>query len=134
MKKTQLQIQGGILGAACFAALIRLISESPPIKPPLLLAVFALAVAIPTNVLLYLVPDLSKFRLPGRRQPRLVALYYYLQAIANLCAFLSIAALFWHLCLGAALLFLCISLASVLGLLSIRKTVKRKHDDDPPSI
>jgi uncharacterized membrane protein YesL len=126
MKKTELQIQGGILGAACFAALIQSLSVSPPLKTPLLFAVFALAVAIPTNVLRYLLPDLSNFRQPGRRQPLLVALYFWLVSpVGYLSALLSVAFLFWHFCGFAACVFLLLSALCFAFLMFVSRQTKR---------
>ena len=132
MNNKQLQIQGGVLGAASFAAMLQLIAQPHPLGCPLLFSLFAFGVALPSNVVLFLVPDLTIYRKPGSQQPVLIGLYYYFQFAARLCFLLATAALFWSVSVAAAVLFLGISLLAFLYLIAVHRTTKQKHDDKPP--
>jgi len=129
MNNNKLQIQGGAMGAASFAAILQLIAQPHPLSCPMLFAVFAFAVALPSNVVLFLVPDLTEYRKPGRQQPVLIALYYYLQTTARLGFLLATAALLWSVCVSAAVLFLGIALPALAYLLVVTTDMKRnpKH-------
>lgn len=123
MEGKKIQIQGGVLAAACLALVVSLTSVTPPLSNALLVAVFAAAIAVPTNMLLFLSPDLSSGSPPFPPAAR-----WHLRCIslAFLSAYLSVAALFWHFSVFASVGFLFLSLLSFLFLRGLARAKRER--------
>jgi hypothetical protein len=120
MEDKNIQKQAGILGAASLAVVVSLLSMPRPLPIELVVASYLAAVALPLNVALFLSPDLSdsKAKIDASSLARW-HIRFYLVAFPS--AFVCVAALFWHVCVPAGVVFLCLSCVGLRFLFSIRR-------------